>query len=492
MTAIRLLLPRGNLRRWHRALGETLIADGNRVYIGLRAGANAPPPSIALIETLERLLYGRGDIAASDLLAPGQWSPDEATDEADLVFDLTGAPDVAPNAIAPLYDGAPGEMARDAALLAGRAPNLQLARMNGAGWEVLANARPAIERQKILASGRDALANRTVTLARQLARRGPRAFYAAAPALSAPRAPMRFLRAELVDLARRRLTRLVARDGHWRIGLRAMAPGQSAYAAFSGPQDESWRWLPDDRRRYFADPFLFEDNGTTYVFCEEYPYAARKGVIAMFTLDAEGNAGAPRIALERPYHLSYPNVFRHAGQIWMMPESSQAGTLEVYRADPFPTRWILDRVVLRDVAISDATAFHWKGEWFLTGATNEPGTSSWDCLSLYGGPGPLGPWTPLGDGPALIDASAARPAGNVFQLGGDSVRPAQDCSGSYGSGLAFCRIDEVGPDVFGQTPLRRFAPPTGVHTFNFTDRHVAIDAVGARARHGLFDKAGRR
>ena len=34
MTAVRLLLPQGGLRRWHRALAERLAADCCRVLIG--------------------------------------------------------------------------------------------------------------------------------------------------------------------------------------------------------------------------------------------------------------------------------------------------------------------------------------------------------------------------------------------------------------------------------------------------------------------------
>jgi hypothetical protein len=312
-----------------------------------------------------------------------------------------------------------------------------------------------------------------------------------APAPHREVAPLRFLSASVIGAARRRLRRLIEHDGHWRIGLRALAPGEAAYAAFDGARDSAWIWAPDDRRRYFADPFPFEEGGATYVFCEEFPYASRKGVISVFVLDAAGNPSEPRIALERPYHLSYPNVFRCDGHIWMMPESSAARTLELYRADPFPYRWTLDRVVMRDIEISDATPFAWDAAWLLSGATNEPGTSSWDCLSLFSGPSPLGPWTPLGDGPAVIDASAARPAGNVFRVGADLIRPAQDCSAFYGSGLSFCRIDEARAGVpFRQTPMRRIAPPAGIHTFNFSARCLAIDRVGPRAR-ALSDGDGR-
>jgi hypothetical protein len=304
--------------------------------------------------------------------------------------------------------------------------------------------------------------------------------------------PLRFLTAALLDRVRARLMRLVAHENHWAIGLRKLAEGQSAYQSFDGTGGASWQWLPDDRRRYFADPFPFEDQGRTFIFCEEYPYATGKGVISMFAIDAEGRAGQPRVVLERPHHLSYPNVFRHDGQIWMMPESSGARTLELYRADPFPDRWTLDRTILSDIEISDATVFRWKDDWILSGATNDPGTSSWDCLSLYSGQSPLGPWLKLGEGPCLIDASAARPAGNVFLHDGALLRPAQDCTGGYGSGLAFCRIDEVGPRSFRQTVVRRLKPPAGVHTFNFTPRFVAIDRAGTRGRSLSFAGQGRR
>ena len=185
-------------------------------------------------------------------------------------------------------------------------------------------------------------------------------------------------------------------------------------------------------------------------------------------------------------------MFRHDGQIWMMPESWANRTLEIYRADPFPYRWTLDRVLLADVEMSDATSFAWRGDWWLTAATKEPGTSTWDCLSLFSGPGPLGPWSPSSDGPALVDASAARPAGHLFSRDGELWRPAQDCSGGYGSGLALCRVDELGPGKFRQTAMRRFMPPGGMHTFNATDRFIVIDTVGLRGRSAWLDGLARR
>ena len=192
--------------------------------------------------------------------------------------------------------------------------------------------------------------------------------------------------------------------------------------------------------------------------------------------------------LERPYHLSYPNVFRAEGQIWMMPESGANRTLELYRAEHFPDRWTLDRVLFSDVELADATPFEWAGKWWLTAASGEATGSTWDALSLFSGAGPLGSWTPAFAGPALIDASAARPAGRLFTLEGALWRPAQDCRAGYGAGLAFCRVDALAPGVFEQTVIGRFAPPGGLHTFNASERFVVIDAAGSQARAPWLDR----
>ena len=64
------------------------------------------------------------------------------------------------------------------------------------------------------------------------------------------------------------------------------------------------------------------------------------------------------MVLERPYHLSYPFVFRARGAD--LDDAGELGanrSLELYRADPFPYRWMLDRIVLSGVEIADATPF---------------------------------------------------------------------------------------------------------------------------------------
>jgi hypothetical protein len=490
MSTIQLRLAKSRLARWHRRLVEDLRRDGHVVDVELRDEAPRAPSALAWVEQLERLVYQRGRPSECDPIAAGEWSAGAAA-LPDIVFDLTGAAEPPADAIAPHYDGVPGDAARDAALLSGLAPALALAQRRDGELHVFAEALPAIERRPLLSQGRVAVAQRLGMLIRGLAAERPPAAarrLAARPVGAGP--AFGYLARALATTARGRLLRLLAREGHWRIGWRSLAGHPPVSETLAWPTGKPWRWLRDDGRRYFADPFPFRFGGKTHVFCEEYPYATGKGIISVFTLGDDGRASAPRPVLERPYHLSYPFVFEHAGQIWMMPESSANQTLELYRADPFPDRWALDRTLLGGLSISDATAFECEGRWWMLGATQEPDTSSWDCLSLFSGASAIGPWTPSGRGPVLIDASCARPAGRVVSRSGAPWRPAQDCTRGYGSGLALCRIDGVGDGAFRQSVGARLGPPAGspsegVHTLNADGAFELIDAVGWRmGKHG--------
>lgn len=483
MSTVRLILPRGGLQRWHESLARRLEADGAHVLVEFAAGPGAPV-GLALVDRLEGLLFGRYGTEICEPSGEARFAVWRGEGAADLTFDLTGRPEPAAGAVFALFDDACGDLARDAALLEGRTPHVRFVRAEGGGYAVLAEGLPANERPWSLRAGRAAIATRLITLARRALRQpaAGRTLRAAAPRNPSALA---FLAGAVAARARTRLTRLATHDLHWRVGWRRLGGDRGVMERLDWPSD-GWTWLPDGGARYFADPFPFEHEGRTYLFCEEYPYATEKAVISVVELDAAGRPRTPRVVLERPYHLSYPLVFRRDGAIWMMPESSGARRLEIYRADPFPDRWVLDRTLLEGMDISDATFFESQGRFWLTAATREDEGSSWDCLSLFSGPGPFGPWERCGDGPALVDAAAARPAGFVQSIGGALWRPAQDCTRGYGSGLALCRIDHVGPDGLGQTVAARLAPPPGapsdgVHTLNLGGGVEAIDAVGPQS-----------
>ena len=74
------------------------------------------------------------------------------------------------------------------------------------------------------------------------------------------------------------------------------------------------------------------------MFFEDVDVTHRRGVISHCRLDSEGKASEPRMVLERPYHLSYPFVFRWNADVFMLPETGQNNAVELYRAQEFPRR----------------------------------------------------------------------------------------------------------------------------------------------------------
>jgi hypothetical protein len=243
---------------------------------------------------------------------------------------------------------------------------------------------------------------------------------------------------------------------------------------------------PPDRT--WADPFVIERGGRHFVFFEDLPFAAGKAHIAMIEIGADGRWSAPVRVLERDHHLSYPFLFEHEGQLYMVPETAEAGTVELYRCTEFPLRWRRERVLLEGVRLVDATLERVAGRWWMF-ANGAPGSSRVfdDELHLYHAERLLGEWTPHPRNPVKSDARCTRPAGRLYWHGGALYRPAQICVPRYGAGLSLNRVLRLTPEHYAERQVERIVPPPesgllGVHTVNRAGAFTVVDAFTRRRR----------
>jgi hypothetical protein len=266
---------------------------------------------------------------------------------------------------------------------------------------------------------------------------------------------------------------MLARGGRtWAIGWRF-----DEAASLLDKGEAPFRVLTGDTSSYLADPFPFRHQGQDFIFVEQYLYAQKRGCIAVVTADRNGTAGAPRIVLEEPHHLSYPFVFERDGQIWMIPESGAAMNVNLYRAVEFPYRWTREACLIAGIEGYDTTPLHHEGAFWFFVSPRLWGSTSWDVLSLYRAGSLTGPWTPHAQNPVLIDAKLSRPAGAFIRRSGRTLRPVQDCSRSYGGAVTFCQIDALGESEFAQTPVGRIRSGTfGCHTYNY-DRRSGLEVI---------------
>jgi hypothetical protein len=243
---------------------------------------------------------------------------------------------------------------------------------------------------------------------------------------------------------------------------------------------EKLRTLPCTSKRYYADPCVFNWQGRDHVFFEDYEYASRRGVIVWSVLGANGVLTPPQTVLERPYHLSYPFVFEQAGELFMIPETSANLTVELYRAVNFPTQWQLVKALLTGINAVDATLYYDKRRWWMFVNVGEFGSSTNDELFVFCADQLAGPWLAHQRNPVKSDAAGSRPAGRLFVRGDQLIRPAQNCSVTYGGGVNFFAIDRLSASEFSEHWVASVSPDSlkgcdGLHTISASSTLEVID-----------------
>jgi len=273
-------------------------------------------------------------------------------------------------------------------------------------------------------------------------------------------------------------SRLSSRFEQWFLAIRKRASDRS----FDNASEYHIVRPPMDR--FYADPFLLERDGKTYLFFEDYRYSEAQAIISCAEVGIQGALSEPVEVLRRPYHLSYPFLFEHDGDVYMIPETRQNRTVELYRADDFPTRWSLAAVLLKDVCVVDATIHQADGKfWMFVGLTNGK-YSSCDELGLFYADSLFGPWTPHRSNPVVSDVRRARPAGALFHQAGKLIRPSQDCAKAYGYALHFSEVTVLNEVEYSETPVGWIGPEwtsnnMGTHTYSRSETFEIIDGKSA-------------
>lgn len=249
----------------------------------------------------------------------------------------------------------------------------------------------------------------------------------------------------------------------------------------------TFRLFPENHRYWCADPFLFEQGEQAYLFFERYDRWSGKGHIA-YSLLMDNKVSEPKAILFASHHLSFPFIFRKGEEIYLIPESGDAGQVVLYRAESFPDRWKKEKILIEDFRGTDTVVFEAEGaRWLLT---SKPVTVDIhrqhlylyemdDQMDLIPHPG-----NPFGDG-----STSVRAAGGLLTLEGKLLRPVQDGNpGNYGSRVIFRELSVIDRDSFLEMDYealeasdiqlgkgevgRRYV---GLHTYNQSEHYEVVD-----------------
>jgi hypothetical protein len=280
----------------------------------------------------------------------------------------------------------------------------------------------------------------------------------------------------------RKILRRVRREpetvNEWRVAVRS---GGDVLQSRPEGDMRGFRFVNAPSGRFYADPFPVEHEGKLWLFYEEYIYANRRAVLSCGELMPDATLRNPAVILDKPYHLSYPMVFRSHGGWYMIPESNANSTVDLYTATAFPYQWEFVKTLYHGKAVDPAVWMEDGVCWlFLTAV--EPLGRGMSLLLFSSGSITADEWSPHPMNPLSTDVRNARGAGLIFRAaGGELYRPSQDCSHCYGYGFGLNRILKLNAREYIEETEVMVKPGwspglRGTHTYNRAGGTEAVDA----------------
>ncbi|SEJ04212.1 hypothetical protein SAMN02910453_1984 [Lachnospiraceae bacterium A10] len=240
--------------------------------------------------------------------------------------------------------------------------------------------------------------------------------------------------------------------------------------AYKKIDEEKFKVVPNPKYGWAADPFLVEYRDEIYLFAEIFLYnSERNGVIGYCRYNGDGFSEW-QITMDKHWHLSYPNVFVVKDELYMCPESYQAGEVAIYRLLEFPDKWEKVKTIVDNVEYCDSTFIEVNNEKYMF--TYERSGS------FKRGRGLLCKLSEDGIHKTRVISESSmgnRPAGNVLVEDGKYIRVAQYSKDEYGQGLMLFQIDSFEP-IYKEHEIKCVMPQdikvdfakniVGIHTYN--------------------------
>lgn len=240
---------------------------------------------------------------------------------------------------------------------------------------------------------------------------------------------------------------------------------------------------------FWADPHIIEKDSLYYLFFEEYCYKKSLGHICVATVNNEGKILDIKRILERSYHLSYPFIFEYQNNYYMIPETMQNRSVELFKCKEFPCQWEFHSTIFESIDAVDTTIVYYDGLWWLFSTMREDSRFSiFEDLYCFYASKPIGEnWKPHPHNPIISDVTRGRQAGPIFIYNGNLYRPAQDCSCRYGYGLRIFKITTLNTCSYQEQEIAFIHPGAdkrvrGIHSYAYQNNFNVIDINRRRFR----------
>lgn len=248
----------------------------------------------------------------------------------------------------------------------------------------------------------------------------------------------------------------------------------------------SIKWLPTDNNILsIADPFIFKSpDGNINLLYENFSMAeyGNYGKIDLIVLDQDFKPIVNKRLMDIKSHLSYPFIFKENGKTYVIPEAHQSNRVAAYEFDFENNTLINEKVLIDNLPLIDSTILKFNNKYWLF-ATLGGNNSDHSKLYIFHADSLFGTYVPHTKNPVRESLDGSRPAGNFIFVDGEIFRPAQNCAKFYGRSITINKILILTENEFEEEAYldlesqKKSYYNIGIHTINSIDNIVVVDGI---------------
>jgi len=241
-----------------------------------------------------------------------------------------------------------------------------------------------------------------------------------------------------------------------------------------------WTRLKQPKNVSRADTFIVYKDNQYYIFFEEFDIKERHGYLCVGEYCSDSHEIKNiKVILKEKYHLSFPNVFLYQNEYYMIPESSENKTIDLYKFTNFPYELKKIRTLINNVSAADSVILQ-KDQIFYLFAnlyTHDKCLHS-ENLSIFQTKDFINDeFIDIHHNPVVTDNEFSRNGGQFIQNNNGLFRISQDCKTRYGYKINIMKVNKLSDRGYQEEPFKMIFPPKGYiafHTYNIiNDLEVA-------------------
>ena len=228
-------------------------------------------------------------------------------------------------------------------------------------------------------------------------------------------------------------------------------------------------------KHYVADPFIYTCQSKQYILAEEYDYTTHKAHIVQWEMN---DMRTKQIAIKEDFHLSYPYIFQMSNETYCIPESYQANCIRLYQLNTQTNSFYFKHNLIEHIPAVDSSLFYYDNRYWLFCSQQQACTNAY--LYLYFSNSLNESFEPHPQNPIVCDIRYARSAGTIEIVNNEIIRPAQDCSKTYGWKIHRMRIVELSTSCYRESYVSTIdanakSKYRGIHTLSTLQKTSVAD-----------------